>query len=59
MYKFQVDKITVSNINGDLNIVPKSVNVIIGPNNSGKSRFLKEIRDYMCCFILLFLFHRE
>lgn len=47
MYKFQVDKITVSNINGDLDIVPKSVNVIIGPNNSGKSRFLKEIRDYM------------
>ena len=47
MYKFQVDKITVSKIDGDLDIIPKSVNIIIGPNNSGKSRFLKEIRDYM------------
>jgi hypothetical protein len=28
MYKFEVDKITVSNISGDLDMVSKSVNVI-------------------------------
>ena len=47
MYKFKIDSISVNTISGDKAIQPKSVNVIIGPNNSGKSRFLKEIRNYL------------
>lgn len=47
MYKFKIESISVSTTAGDKTISPKSVNVIIGPNNSGKSRFLKEIRNYL------------
>lgn len=47
MYKFKIDKIIVNTADGTEEIVPKKVNIIVGPNNSGKSRFLKEIRDYL------------
>lgn len=47
MYKFRIDKITVNTADGIEEIVPKKINVLVGPNNSGKSRFLKEIRDYL------------
>lgn len=47
MYKFKVDKIVVNTTDGPTDIVPKKINVLVGPNNSGKSRFLKELRDYI------------
>ena len=47
MYKFKIDNILVNTLSGDKPITPKRINVIIGPNNSGKSRFLKEIRNYL------------
>ena len=47
MYKFKIDNIEVNTLSGDMTIFPKKVNVIIGPNNSGKSRLLKEIRSYL------------
>lgn len=47
MYKFKIDKIIVNKSNGTEEIIPKKINVLVGPNNSGKSRFLKEIRDYL------------
>src|SRR3712207_57396 len=47
IYKFRIDKIIVNTADGIEEIVPKKVNVIVGPNNSGKSRLLKEIRDYL------------
>lgn len=47
MYKFRINKITVNTSEGNKEIIPKSVNVIVGPNNSGKSRFLKELRDIL------------
>ena len=47
MYKFKIDKIAINCIDGKQEIIPKRVNVIVGPNNSGKSRLLKEIRDYL------------
>lgn len=45
MYKFRIDKIIVNTADGIEEIVPKKVNIIVGPNNSGKNRLLKEIRD--------------
>lgn len=47
MYRFNVDEINVNTVEGIKAIVPKKINVIVGPNNSGKSRFLKELRDYL------------
>ena len=47
MYKFKIDKLKLNTINGLRNFEPKRINVIIGPNNSGKSRFLKELRDWL------------
>lgn len=47
IYKFTIDKLLVNTSKGDDYIIPKKINVIVGPNNSGKSRFLKELRDYM------------
>lgn len=47
MYKFKIDKIVVNTTDGPTDIVPKKINVLVGPNNSGKSRFLKELRDYI------------
>lgn len=47
MYKFKIDKIIVNTPKGTKDIVPKRINVLVGPNNSGKSRFLKELRDYL------------
>ena len=47
MYKFKIDKILANKSNGTEEIIPKKINVLVGPNNSGKSRFLKEIRDYL------------
>lgn len=41
-YQFKINKL---NFNGDVQIEPRRINVIIGPNNSGKSRLLKEIRS--------------
>lgn len=46
MYRFRMKKIKVNTIDERISIVPKKINVIIGPNNSGKSRFLKEIRNF-------------
>lgn len=47
MYKFKINKIEVNGTNGKEIIIPKKINIIVGPNNSGKSRFLKELRDYI------------
>ena len=47
MYKFKINKIEVNGTTGKEIIIPKKINIIVGPNNSGKSRFLKELRDYM------------
>lgn len=47
MYKFKIEKISVNSTDGVQNIVPKKINILVGPNNSGKSRLLKEIRDYL------------
>lgn len=47
MYKFRINKIVVNSADGTEDIIPKKINVLVGPNNSGKSRFLKEIRDYL------------
>lgn len=40
-YAFRINKLTFSD---GTEVEPRKVNVIIGPNNSGKSRVLKEIR---------------
>jgi energy-coupling factor transporter ATP-binding protein EcfA2 len=40
-YKFRIDKITTKS---DQTIEPKKINIIIGPNSCGKSRFLKDLR---------------
>ncbi len=42
-YKFKINHLSFKG--SDEQIVPKKINVIIGPNNSGKSRALKEIRS--------------
>lgn len=47
MYKFKINNIGVNSLNGNTVIEPKKINVIVGPNNSGKSRLLKEIRNYL------------
>lgn len=47
MYKFNINSFIVGSTEGDIEIVPKGINVIIGPNNSGKSRLLKDFRDYL------------
>ena len=47
MYRFKIDRINVNTVDGIQTIVPKKINIIVGPNNSGKSRLLKEIRDYL------------
>lgn len=44
MYSFKINKIYLKS--GDV-VEPKKLNVIIGANNAGKSRFLKDIRDYI------------
>ena len=47
MYKFNINKLIINTDHGKDEIIPKKINVLVGPNNSGKSRFLKEIRDYL------------
>lgn len=47
MYRFKIKKMQINTAENKKEITPKTVNVIIGPNNSGKSRFLKEIRDFL------------
>ena len=47
MYKFEINEVSVNTAVGKKQIIPKSINVIVGPNNSGKSRLLKELRDYL------------
>ena len=47
MYHFKIDKIVLRTMNKEKSFIPKGINVIVGPNNSGKSRLLKEIRDYL------------
>ena len=44
MYNFRINKIITNN---NTPIIPKSINVIIGPNNSGKSQFLKDIKNIL------------
>lgn len=41
MYNFKIKNIVT---NDGTSIVPKGINIIIGPNNSGKSQFLKDIK---------------
>lgn len=47
MYKFRIDKLELNTIDGVIDFEPRRINVVIGPNNSGKSRFLKELRDWL------------
>ena len=47
MYKFQINNLKLNTIDGVKDFKPSRINVIIGPNNSGKSRFLKELRDWL------------
>lgn len=47
MYRFKINELMLNSIQGEIPLKPKKVNVFIGPNNSGKSRFLKELRDYL------------
>lgn len=47
MYNFMIKKLVVTSVEGEKEIPLKKVNVIIGPNNSGKSKFIKELRDYL------------
>lgn len=44
MYKF---KITSIETNDGTTIEPKKINIIVGPNSSGKSRFLKDLKFLM------------
>lgn len=44
MYDFKINKIITNN---NTKIIPKNINVIIGPNNSGKSQFLKDIKNIL------------
>lgn len=41
-YRFKVDSILVD---GTQEIIPSRLTVLIGPNNAGKSRLLKDIRS--------------
>ena len=47
MYSFKINKIIVNTTEGAKDIFPKKINILVGPNNSGKSRFLKELRNYL------------
>ena len=47
MYKFSIKDIGLTSQNEPFVLFPKPINIIIGPNNSGKSRVLKELRDYL------------
>lgn len=47
MYRFKIKKLNINTVDGLLEMEPKKINVIIGPNNSGKSRMLKELRDFL------------
>lgn len=47
MFRFHIDQISVKTASETLSITPKKINVLVGPNNSGKSRLLREIRDYL------------
>ena len=47
MYQFRLQKIETNTAHGIEELVPKRINILVGPNNSGKSRFLKELRDYI------------
>ncbi len=44
MYNFKINEIITNN---GTTITPKSINIIIGPNNSGKSQFLKDIKNIL------------
>lgn len=45
MYNFKIKEIITND--SKKSIIPKSINIIIGPNNSGKSQFLKDIRNIL------------
>ena len=45
MYNFKIKKIIAYD---GTEIEPKAINIIVGPNNSGKSRLLKEIKAILC-----------
>lgn len=47
MYRFTIDEMILNTTEGTLPVKPKKINILVGPNNSGKSRLLKEIRDYL------------
>lgn len=47
MYHFKITEIEANCVGRKEKIIPQKINVIIGPNNSGKSRFLKELRDML------------
>lgn len=46
-YKFKIRKLSFETDSGAVDIEPSAINIFVGPNNSGKSRILKEIRDYL------------
>ncbi|MGN1337409.1 MAG: ATP-dependent nuclease [Candidatus Coprovivens sp.] len=43
MYNLKIKSIKLNN--GQV-LLPNKINIIVGPNNSGKSRFLKDLRNY-------------
>lgn len=47
MYRFKIERLSVNTANGPESIIPRKINILVGPNNSGKSRVLKELRDYL------------
>lgn len=47
MYRFKIKELSINTLQGETTLKPRKINVIIGPNNSGKSRFLKELRNYL------------
>lgn len=44
MYNFKINKIET---NDGTPIIPKALNILIGPNNCGKSQFLKDIKNIL------------
>lgn len=47
MYKFKINKFSLNSGEGSKAINLKKLNIIIGPNNSGKSKLLKELSNIL------------
>lgn len=46
-YKFKIQELSFKTGSDIINLKPRAINIFVGPNNSGKSRILKEIRDWL------------